>query len=260
MNLLRLPILLLTGLGLADARAAEVIPPAPSAYFNDYAGVVKPATARTLNAELEQFERATSNQILVVIYARMQSDSAIEDYVVRVAQSWGVGRKGRNNGAVLFVFVQDHKLFIPTGYGLESVLPDALCKQIIDGEITPRFRQGDYDGGLTAGVNALIAAARGEYRGTGRTVAEGTRRTSDNPLSIVFMLVLVIFLVSWSFIRSRQHVVYRSGGRTTSWGGGPWIFSGGTGGWSGGGGFGGGGGGFSGGGGSFGGGGAGGSW
>ena len=254
MGLRLLPAFVLVGMAVAGARAAEVIPPAPAAYFNDYAGIVKPATARALNDELEQFERATSNQILVAVYPSMQSDSSIEDYTVRVAQAWGVGRKGRNNGAVLFVFIRDHKLFIPTGYGLESVLPDALCKRIIDEQISPRFRRGDYDGGLSAGVQAMIAAAQGEYKGTGATVAEG----SGDATGTVFAFVLFVLLVGWSFIRSRQHVVYRSGGRTTSWGGGPWILPGGSGGWSGGGGFGGGG--FSGGGGSFGGGGAGGSW
>jgi uncharacterized protein len=247
-------------MGVARAQAVEVIPPAPAAYFNDYAGVVKPATARALNDELEQFERATSNQILVAVYPSMQSDSSIEDYTVRVAQAWGVGQKGRNNGAVLFVFVRDHKLFIPTGYGLESVLPDALCKRIIDEQISPRFRRGDYDGGLAAGVQSMIAASRGEYRGTGGTVADRAMPPSDAVSGFVIMVLVPFLLVGWLFVRSCQHVVYRSGGRTTYWGGGPWIFPGGSGGWSGGGGFGGGGGGFSGGGGSFGGGGAGGSW
>jgi len=156
--------LVLLGSGLIGARAAEVIPPAPDAYFNDYAGVVRPATAQGLNAELDKFERDTSNQILVAVYPRMQSDSSIEDYTVRVAQSWRAGQKARSNGAVLFVFTQDRKLYVQTGYGLEAVLPDALCKRIIDDEITPRFRQGDYDGGLTAGVHAMIAATRGELR------------------------------------------------------------------------------------------------
>src|ERR1700728_1965131 len=139
------------------ATAGEVIPLPPSAYFNDYANVVSPSTAAQLNQKLEQFERDTSNQIVVAIYPKMQSDSSIEDYTVRVAESWKVGQKLKNNGAVLFVFVQDHKMFLQVGYGLEGALPDALAKRIIDTEITPRFKQGDYDAGLTAGVNAIIA-------------------------------------------------------------------------------------------------------
>jgi uncharacterized protein len=252
-RLLLLP--LLAGFALAAARGAEVMPPAPPAYFNDYAGLVRPATTQALNAELEQFERTTSNQILVVIYPKMQSDSSIDDYTERVKDSWGVGQKGRNNGAILFVFSQDRKLFIQVNYGLEGALPDGLCKRIIDEEITPRFRQGDYDGGLTAGVTAILAATRGEYKGTGLTVADSSQRQGfPLPIGLIFFLVLIV----GSFLRSRQQVVYRGTGRRSLWGAVPWIFLGGGGG--GGGGFGGGGGGFSGGGGSGGGGGAGGSW
>src|SRR6185437_15260046 len=112
------------------------------------------------------------DQILVAVFPKMQSDSSIEDYTVRVAREWKVGQKNKNNGAVLFVFVNDHKMYLQVGYGLEGVLPDALCKRIIDEQITPRFRSGDFNGGLTAGVQSIIAATKGEYKGTGQTVAE----------------------------------------------------------------------------------------
>jgi uncharacterized protein len=143
------------------ATAAEVIPSKPEKYFNDYAHVVSPATATELNRQLEQFERDTSSQVLVAVYPNMQSDSSIEDYTVRVAQSWGVGQKDKKNGAVLFVFVQDHKMYIQVGYGLEGVLPDALAKRIIENEIKPYFYNGDFDGGLRAGVAAILASAKG---------------------------------------------------------------------------------------------------
>src|SRR5206468_709072 len=110
--------------------SAEVIPPPPRDHFNDYAGIVATPVARQLEAELTQFERDTSNQVLVAIYPRMQTDSSIEDYTVRVAQSWKVGTQEKKNGAVLFIFSQDRKLFIQVGYGLEGALPDARCKQI----------------------------------------------------------------------------------------------------------------------------------
>lgn len=231
-------------------RAAEVIPPPPKNHFNDYAGIVQPATAQQLEAELTQFERTTSNQLLVVIYPRMQSESSIEDYTVRVAQAWRVGQQDRKNGAVLFIFSQDRKLFVQVGYGLESVLPDALCKQIIENEIVPLFRQGDFTGGVAAGTRALMAATREEYQGTGRTAADGNRRSGSGMglAGIIFFVMLVLFVRSFS----RRDVLYTRRGRIS-----PWI---GTGGWGGGGGWSGGGGSFSGGGGSFGGGGAGGSW
>src|SRR5690242_10862937 len=125
--------------------------PAPNRYFTDYAGVVSAETANRLNKSLEDFERKTSNQILVSVYPKMESDSSIEDYTVRVAQAWRVGQKAKNNGAILFVFIQDRKMFLQVGYGLEGALPDALAKRIIEDEIKPRFKAGDYAGGLSAG-------------------------------------------------------------------------------------------------------------
>ena len=108
--------LLLFGIVSRASAAAEKIPPVPNRYFTDYARVVSAETANLLNKTLEDFERETSNQILAVIYPKMESDSSIEDYTVRVAQAWRVGQKAKNNGAVLFVFVQDRKMFLQVGY------------------------------------------------------------------------------------------------------------------------------------------------
>ena len=227
--------------------AQEVIPPAPVAYFNDYASSVSAGTASQLNNTLENFERQTSEQILVAVYPKMQSDSSIEDYTVRVARSWQAGLKDKNNGAVLFVFVKDHKMFLQVGYGLEGVLPDALCKRIIDEQISPRFKAGDFDGGLTAGVQSILAATKGEYKGTGRTVADGqTRRQSIAPFLHFGFIALIIIIIIFSrgsgmFL---PWLLLSSSGSSRGWGGGGFSSGGG----------------FSGGGGSFGGGGAGGSW
>ena len=153
------------------AHAAEVIPPVPAQWFNDYAQVVSPATAARLNQTLQDFERETSSQIVVAIFRKMESASSIEDYTTRVAQAWKVGQQSKKNGVVLFVFVQDRKMFIQVGYGLEGALPDATCKRIIEEEIKPRFRNNDFDGGLSAGVAAILKATKGEYKGTGQTTA-----------------------------------------------------------------------------------------
>jgi uncharacterized protein len=253
----RLRSMVLTWVGIillaGCIQAAEIIPPAPKAFFTDYAGVVKADTARQLNSLLEDFERQASSQIVVAVYPKMQSDSSIEDYTFRVAESWKVGQKGKNNGAVLFVFIQDRALFIQVGYGLEGALPDALAKQIIENDIKPQFRNGDYGAGLSAGVNAILAATRGEYRGTGRTAGESGGRKVVAPGLVFLILVIVIVLfrvfASTNRVYRRRGYISTGGGWGGGWGGGSW-----------GGGGGGGGGGFSGGGGSFGGGGAGGQW
>ena len=255
-HLLFLAGVLLAGTGLA----AERIPPAPPRYFNDYAGVVSRPVADRLNAQLEQFERASSNQLLVVLYPKMESDSSVEDYTVRVAQAWQAGQTGKNNGAVLFSFMQEHKLYLQVGYGLEAVLPDATAKRIIEREIVPRFRAHDIDGGMTAAVNAMIAAAKGEYQGTGRTVADrGHPKTPAAGLIALLIFLAVIMIIVRAIRRAARNPLVllnpRRRGLGTNW----WMGGGGAGGgssWGGGGG----GGGFSGGGGSFGGGGAGGSW
>jgi uncharacterized protein len=244
-----LAIFALFAISVRTLSAAEVIPPKPAGYFNDYAGVVSRQAADQLNEQLAQFERETSSQIVVAVYPKMQSDSSIDDYGYRVGRAWDVGQKGKNNGAVLLVFIQDRQMTIQTGYGLEGALPDILCKQIIDNEIKPRFKQGDYTGGLTAGVNTMMAAARGEYKGAGSTHTERQGQTAD----WVFWAMLVVFLIRIS-LRKRGGTYYSGRGTV----GGGWYFGGfgGGGGYSSGGGFSG----FSGGGGSFGGGGASGSW
>ena len=260
---LRLSFALLIALFLPSlVTAAEVIPPAPPNHFNDFAGVVSPATAAQLDRELTDFERATSNQIVVAVYPTMQSDSSIEDYAVRLYQAWHIGEKGRNNGALVLVFTQTHRMRIATGYGLEGALPDALCARIMDHEMAPHFRQGDYAGGLEAGIQAIIAATKGEYQGTGRTAADQNRGGNSSAIPTLLFIGFII-LVTVLQRRSRS-VAYGRRGRSSTWigptwwgGGGGWgggSWGGGGGGWSGGGGS------FSGGGGSTGGGGASGSW
>jgi uncharacterized protein len=241
-------------------RAAETIPPVPTRYFNDYAGAVSAATAQELNSRLEQFEKDTSSQIVVAIYPKMQSDSSVQDYTVRVAQKWQVGQKDKRNGAVLFVFTEDRQMFLQVGYGLEGAIPDATAKQITEFEIKPHFKNGNYDAGLRAGVDAILKAARGEYKGTGRTVAQRGRSVDSIPFVFWIILFFIIFALATRRRRRRGRVYRRTG--WDPWSGGTWGggssggWSGGGGGWSGGSS----GGSFSSGGGDFGGGGAGSSW
>ncbi len=232
------------------SQAAEVIPPKPDRYFNDYAGVISKSAALRFNEELARFERETSDQVVVAIFPKMQSDSDIADYTQRVAQAWGVGQKERRNGVVLFVFVQDRKMFIQVGYGLEGALPDITAFDITEYTIKPHFRNGDYEGGIAVGIDSIFKAIRGEYKGSGKTVAE-RRRGGGAPSFLFFVIFLVALIVISRVLRRLGGYGYSSGR------GGPIFFppGGGGGGWSSGGG-----GGFSGGGGSFGGGGAGSSW
>ncbi len=213
--------LLLPALGAPVLRAASpALPPAPAAHFNDYAHFVPADRARTLDARLAQFERDSSNQLLVVIYPKLPAGAALEDYTVRAAQSWGVGQKKKDNGAVLFVFVEDHALRIEVGYGLEGVLTDAVSHAIIENELKPRLRAGDPAGAMDAAVNAMIAATTGEYRGTGRTNAEqtGGSRVDNSTISGIFMGVFWIVLIFVVILKQiRRGYIYHNPSRRRSW-------------------------------------------
>ncbi|HKZ33418.1 MAG TPA: TPM domain-containing protein [Vicinamibacteria bacterium] len=253
-----LVVCVVLGFGVAGL-GAETLPPPPAAYFNDYASLVSASDAQRLDAKLRRFAEETSTQVVVAVFKSLPSPS-LEDFTIRTAQSWRVGRKDWDNGAILFVFVDDRKMRIETGYGLEGALPDQLAARILDQELRPRFRAGDWAGGLEAGIDGILAATRGEYK------APPPRRQQGVPLVAILIILFFVVLLLWLASQGARHMpsgrVYdRRGPRRDSshWGGGSW----GGGGWSGGGGGGGGsfgGGGFSGGGGSFGGGGASSSW
>ncbi len=240
---------------------AETIPPRPDKYFNDYAGVVSPSDAAAMNHELADYERESSNQILVAVFPFLDSPSSVEDYTARVAHAWQVGQAGRNNGAVLFVFIRDHKIYIQVGYGLEPVLTDATCFQIIQQEIKPRFRANNFAGGLQSAINAMMAATRGEYHGTGRTHAEqGSRGSTGVSVPFVFVWIGVLMLFGWISSLRRRNRVFGSRGYSGWNSPGTGVFFGGFGNSDRGGSSGGSSDSFSSGGGDFGGGGAGGSW
>jgi uncharacterized protein len=149
------------------------VPARPNRYVTDLAGVTDASRMAALNERLAAYERQTSNQFLVYVDRRLPSGSTVEEFAVEAFKSWGVGQKDKDNGVVLFVFVDDRKMRIEVGYGLEGAIPDARARLILDSVLTPRFRQSDFNGGLEAAVQELMSAARGEpFRGTGRTVAE----------------------------------------------------------------------------------------
>jgi len=247
----------------AVARAAgPPVPPKPARYVTDKAGVLDAARAEQLNARLEQFERETGNQFLVWIDRHLPETTTIEEFTVNAMKAWGVGQAKVNNGLLFAAFIDDRKLRIEVGYGLEGAIPDAIASRIREDEITPRFKAGDYTGGVEAGMDALMAAAKGEYKGTGTTVAErrgGGRRRSSGGIGLPCLLPFFFFFVLPFLLRPRHRTFGRGGWYSGGWGG-FGGFGGFGGGGGGGGGFSGGGGGFSGGGGLSGGGGSSGSW
>lgn len=234
--------------------------PAPTKvtqYIMDFAGVLKPAQKSYLTQKLKAFEDSTSNQVIVYIVNSLNGKS-IEDYSYEVAEKNKVGHKGKDNGVLLLIAIDDRKMRIEVGYGLEGVLTDALSSSIIRNEISPSFKKGDYYGGIEKGLNAIFLATKNEYK------AEKEKTIPERIGFVAVFFVLMFFLLA--FIQFIKGILgfgsVSTGNKRSGWhGSGGWfIGGGGFGGFGGGssGGFGGGG--FTGGGGSFGGGGASGSW
>jgi len=242
--------------GMADVgRAAEPIPPSPSPYYiYDGAHWLGERDFRYLDDRLKTYERETSSQLLVAIFPKIPDGGELFDFSQHVFEAWKPGLKGKDNGAIFFIFAADHKVRIHTGRGLEGVLPDARCKQIIENTVVPLLRKQDTTGAVTEGVRAIMDAAKGEYKGTGTTQLDGKKGHPGNPLLVIVIAVIVLgFVVRFPglFFQLATNIVFSSlGSSSGSWGGGGGGFSGG-GGDSGG---------FSGGGGDSGGGGASGSW
>ncbi len=218
--------------------------PALSGRVVDEAGLLTPAQTQSLTQALAAAEQNTSNQLVVVTVPDLQGYE-IADYGYQLGREWGIGSKENDNGVLLIVAPNDRKVRIEVGYGLEGALTDALSSVIVQQEILPAFRQGQFYGGIQAGVTSIQAAIKGEY--------QGERQPRDKPSGLKALLIL-IGMVVLTFLLSFGG----GGGRGGRRGGLMFLPMGMGAGGFGGGGFGGGG--FGGGGGGFGGGGASGGW
>lgn len=134
----------------------QSLPPVPKDYFNDYAAVISQPKQHELNDRLAKFDKDTKNQVVVAIFPKMDSTLSLDDYALQLAKSWGVGQRGKNNGVIVFVFINDHKMRIQVGSGLTGILTDELCKRILDEDLKPHFRKSDFEGGLAAGVSSIF--------------------------------------------------------------------------------------------------------
>jgi uncharacterized protein len=237
-------------LPLAAQAADASMPPLPelTGPVMDQANIIPPDQRAAIEQKLRAYDDSSGNQ-LVVVTTQTLDGYPIEYWGYELGRHWGIGQAGKNTGALLIVDVSEHKLRIEVGYGLEGTLTDALSDDIIRNTIAPKFRQNDYGGGISDGVDAILKVLGGQAD----EVRQQRHKDSSSTLFLVLFLVFILFRV------------IMAGMRPGSTGSGWWwlwilssLGSGGRGGWGGGGG--GGGGGFSGGGGSFGGGGASGGW
>ncbi len=159
----------------------------------DVAGILTADQIASLDTKLQSFEATDSTQIAVVIIPSLEGES-LEAYSMRVAEAWKIGQKGRDNGAILLIALRDRKVRIEVGYGLESNLTDARTNQIIRNEIAPRFREGDYYGGIDAAVTAMIQSVRGLYQGNPPRDRQSSRAA---PGRFFHLLIVLLFPLLW---------------------------------------------------------------
>jgi uncharacterized protein len=232
------------GLLSARARAAEApIPPAPTRWVTDGAGFLSASTRLGLDGRLESYERRSGHQVLLWI-GRSTGAAPIEDWAARAFRAWRVGRKGLDDGVVLFIMGDDRKLRIEVGYGLEDKLTDLRASAIIREAIVPRLRDGDRDGAARAGVVAVLGAL-----GDAQTAGEGQPQQTAPPVrwaEIVVLALLALILAGFLITHPRLAILLltslasgrggdRRGGGFGGGGGGGGGFSGGGGGSGGGG-------------------------
>jgi uncharacterized protein len=144
----------------APAAALEV--PYLGGRVNDQAGLLSPQAADALDAKLKQYEAKTGHQVVLLTIPSLEGE-VLEEFSLEVARTWKLGRKGVNDGVLFLVSKADRKLRIEVGHGLEGSIPDALAGRIIQSEVVPRFRAGDFEGGVVAGADAIMAAGEGAY-------------------------------------------------------------------------------------------------
>lgn len=200
------PLLALLLALVAGAAVALDVPPRPLGRVSDFAGLLSSVDRNDLEARLAAYEDSTSNQVAIAIFRSLEGE-ALEDFTIQLASAWKIGRKDKDNGVVIAVFVEDRAVRIEVGYGLEGSLPDAVCARIIREEIVPRFRTGDHAGGLRAAVEKIEAATAGAY-GPGDGAA-GDSTSKLGPFDLVgglggYLAVLTIsYLLALRFGRTK---------------------------------------------------------
>ena len=224
---------------------AKDVPPAPTRWFTDEAGIVPATEADLLNRKLSDFEQQTGAQVIIYVFRSLEGDP-VEDFTIRAVERWKVGQKKYDNGLVLFVFAEERKIRIEVGYGLEGTVTDAFASRVIREQIGPAFQRGAWGEGLTAGADAIMQKIR-----TGEEPVPPVRRRGEGggreDIGIIPILVIlfVVFFVLAPMLSGRRKgcggcifpfFFFPGGGITLGGGGGGWGgggFSGGgfSGGW-----------------------------
>jgi uncharacterized protein len=168
---------------------------------NDQARMLTPESLQRLEQKLAAFEGETSNQVVVLTIPSLQGDD-IDQFSIRVAERWKIGQKGRDNGVLMVIAQAERKVRIEVGMGLQGVLPDITAGRIIRDVMRPHLKNGNYDQGIAVGVESIIAATTGEFKGTGQTAKKSPAHTASP--SIITLLLFVVVAVTIAGLISRS--------------------------------------------------------
>lgn len=171
---------------------AQDFPAVADRLVSDFTNTLSASQQAALEQKLLAFEDSTSTQIAVVVM-NSTGDYDIADYGDRLAQKWGVGNKKYNNGILFLVAISDRAMTIRTGYGIEGAVPDIIAYRIIENEVKPAFRQGDYYTGINNGVDALISYSKGEYKADPK---ESYSTEGGGGIPIIFIIIIVFVVIA----------------------------------------------------------------
>ena len=214
----------------AFAAFAQQLPAKPSTLVTDYTNTLSEADRQALERKLDTYDDSTSTQISVLIIKSV-GEYDINDYAQKVGRSWGIGQRGKNNGILILVALGDRKVSIQTGYGVEGAVPDVTTHEIIQNDLKPNFKNGDYYKGLDQATDDLIKYTKGEYKSDKKPQGRGNQGGSILALIVIVIIILVIIF------RGRGgggQIIDNRGGASPFW----WFLGGamlgrGSGGWGG---------------------------
>lgn len=193
-------LLLIAALLLFPGQLAALEAPPLAGRVNDLARMLSPESQQRLEQKLAAFERETSNQVVVLTVPSLQGDD-IDRFSIRVAEAWKIGQKGRDNGVLLVIAQAERKVRIEVGMGLQGVLPDITAGRIIRDVMRPYLKSGNYDQGIAAGVDGIIAATKGEFKGTGQPARNHAAKKSSPSFAAMLLGAVVAIAVLGLFSR-----------------------------------------------------------
>ena len=206
-------LLLVFLLSFSTVFAQEGIPAKPAGYILDEAGLLNPEEENALEQKMRGYADSTSTQFAIVLVNSTNGRDPY-DYAIDIGKGWGVGQKGKNNGVVILVSMDDRKIRIVTGRGIEDVLTDAICKRIINRIIKPYLKRGDFYGGLDLATTEMMQRASGEFKAD----------ASEDPQGIPLFAIIIVGFVLMTLINAYRNRNRNGGSGPGSNGGGGMFF------------------------------------